>query len=144
MLRQEAAAFDRRQVTVGLHQALEEKRNAGKRPVRPRPDAAGFGASLIEPAGDDRIEGRIQPLNAGDGGVADRGGAHLTAPDEIGETEGVMSVVVFGLHVRYRARNDPSSSWRESPHGSGVDRSRMSIPRQRRCVLAATPWPKVL
>ena len=100
MMRQEAAAFDRRQVAVGLHQALEEKWNAGKRPVRSRRDAAGLGARLIEPAGDDGIEGRVQRLDARDGGVADLGGADLAAPHEIGETEGIMLVVVLGLHVQ--------------------------------------------
>ena len=100
MMSQEAAAFDRWQVTVGLHQALEEKWNAGKRPVLSWRDAAGLGASLIEPAGDDGIEGRVQRLDASDGGFADLGGADLTAPHEIGKTEGIMLAIILGLHVQ--------------------------------------------
>jgi hypothetical protein len=103
MISQEAAAFDRRQVTVGLHQALEEKRNAGKGPVRSRRDAARLGAGLIEPAGDDGIEGRVEGLDASDGGVADLGRAHLATPHEIGETEGIVLDIVLGLHASIEA-----------------------------------------
>jgi hypothetical protein len=86
-----------------LHEALQEEWNAGKGPVWSRRDAAGLGASLIEPAGDHGIEGRVQRLDASDGGIADLGRADLAAPHEIGETEGIVSVVVLGLHASIEA-----------------------------------------
>src|SRR5262249_46016609 len=97
---QEAAAFCRWQIAVGLHQALQKKRNAREGPVRSRRDAARLRASLIEPARNDGVEGRVQRLDASDGGVADLGGADLAAPHEIGETEGIMSAIFLGLHMR--------------------------------------------
>src|SRR5205085_5478248 len=78
---------------------LQQKWNAGERPVSARRDAARLGARLIEPARDDGIEGRVQRLDASDGGFADLGGADLAAPHEIGKTEGIMSAIILGLHV---------------------------------------------
>src|SRR5262249_38192155 len=98
MIRQKAAAFRQWQITVGLHQTLEKNWNAGKGPVLSRRDAVRLGARLVEPARDDRIDGRVQRLDAGDGGFADLGGGYLAASHEIGEAEGIVSAILLGLH----------------------------------------------